>query len=339
MLLDRNCIFQKIVHDQSGEELEIAYLTEGNYVESIELDGPKLILSFTDPRERIKNELQIKELDTLTVSFGDPWREDGVSEIDVFTVLTVKPEQDGTVKMNCMAKTVYSMKVIADKTRVFTQRGMSSILGAFSGGAKLNIGKFPVVENYHCIAGERPSILLRQVATEQGAHIWYSRGTVYMHRFKDMFAKEPDMTFNWGRMKDENGIVRYTKPSNQINEEENRVRTFTGWNEVTGRVKTSPDMPVISKSKSAPTVITGSPNPFVLANAPVAKKTAIDFVALGNMSITAGQAVKLLWHTADPENPLNEGLPDKVVVESVAHWYASQKFYSRVKGAIALEPL
>lgn len=336
--MDNLCIFPKIIHDQSGEELEIPYLDEGTYVESIELDGPKLMLAFRDPMERIKNDLQIKEYDTLTVSFGDTWREDGVSEKDTFTVLTIRPEQDGRVKLNLMAKTVYSMKTIADKTRVFTQRGLADILGAFSSGAKLNLGKFPVIENYHCIAGERPSSLLRQIASEQGAHIWYARGSVHMKRFAELIAQSPALTFHWGTMNTENGIVRYTKPSGQMRAQENKVRTFTGWNEVTGRVKTSVDMPVLSKAGSKPTAITASPNLFVLGQAPIAKKTAIDFVALGNMSVTAGQKIKIVWHTADPSNPVNEGLPDNVVVESVAHWYSAQKYYCRVKGAVALEP-
>ena len=66
---------------------------------------------------------------------------------------------------------------------------------------------------------------------------------------------------------------------------------------------------------------------------------AFYFIALGNMSVTAGQAAKLVWHTPDPANPINEGLPDKVVVEGVAHWYSGQKYYCRIKGAVALEPL
>ncbi len=335
---DNLCIFSKVLHKSSGEELEPAYLKEGTYIESIQLDGPKLIFTYADPENRIKNHLQVKEYDEFTVSFGDPFRAGGVNEQDEFTVLTCTPQQDGTVKFNLMASKVYNMKKIADKTRVFAQRGIPEILGAFSGGAKLDVGKFPVVENYHNIAGERPSALLRQIASEHGAHVWYARGKLNMRRFEELFAREPAVTFHWGTIKDENSIIRYTRPSGQMRAQEKSVRTFTGWNEVTGRVKTSPDNPVLSKAGSIPTVITSSPNTFVLGNGPVATKTVIDFIALGNMSISAGQTAKLAWHTPDPANPINEGLPDKVVIESVAHWYSGQKYYCRVRGAVALEP-
>jgi len=335
---DNICIFSKVLHKRSGEELESAYLKEGTYIESIQLDGPKLVLIYADPENRIKNHLQIKEYDDFLVSFGDSFREGGVNEQDDFTVLTCTPRQDGTVKMNLMASTVYNMKKIADKTRVFAQRGVAEILQAFSDGAKLDVGKFPVVENYHNIAGERPSSLLRQIASEHGAHVWYARGTLNMRRFEELFAKEPAVTFHWGTMQHENSIVRYTKPSTQVKTQEKAVRIFTGWNEVTGRVQTSLDTPLIFQSGSKPTTITSSPSPFILGNGPVAIRTAIDFIALGNMLVTAGQAAKLAWHTPDPANPINEGLPDKVVVEAVAHWYSAQKYYCRVKGAVALEP-
>lgn len=335
---DNICIFSRVLHRESGEELEPAYLQEGTYIESLQLDGPKLVLVYADPENRIKNHLRIKEYDAFTVSFGDPFREGGVSEQDDFTVLTRTPQQNGTIRFNLMASTVYNMKKIADKTRVFAQRGIPEILHAFSGGARLDVGKFPVVENYHNIAGERPSALLRQIASEHGAHVWYARGTLTMRRFEELFAREPAHTFHWGTIRNENSIVRYTQPSHQMQAQEHAVRTFTGWNEVTGRVKTSPDSPVLSRSGSSPTTITASPNPFVLGNAPVATKTAIDCIALGNMSITAGQTAKLVWHTPDPANPINEGLPDKVVVEGVAHWYSGQKYYCRIKGAVALEP-
>lgn len=335
---DNLCIFSRIHHKRSGEDLELAYLKEGTYVESTQLDGPKLVLCFADPENYIKAHVQIREYDEFLVSFGDSYRENGVSEQDSFTVLTCTPQQDGTVKINLMASIVYSMKKIADKTRVFAQRGIPEILQAFSGGARLDVGKFPVVENYHNIAGERPSALLRQIAAEHGAHIWYARGTLSMHRFEELFAREPVMTFHWGTIKDENGIVRYTRPSAQLKAQEEAVRTFTGWNEVTGRVKTSPDSPMLSRASSKPATITGSSNTFVLGNGPVATRTAIDFVALGNMSVTAGQSIKIMWHMPDPANPINEGLPDRVVVEGVAHWYSGQRYYCRVKGAVALEP-
>ena len=335
---DNLCIFSKVVHKTSGEEIESAYLNMGNYIETIGLDGPKLLLEYRDPEERIKNKLQVKEYDEFSVSYGDIWREDGVSEQEDFVVLTCKPAHNGMIYIELMAKPVFDITQMADTARIFKQRGLTEILQAYAGGAQVEAGQFAVVENYHCLPGERPTAMLRQIGDEHGAHIWYARHKMYMQRFGELWAKEPLLTYHWGTFNQKNHIFKYTKPSFQVMEQEQNVRTFTGWNEVTGRVKTSPDMPVISKAGSKPTDITGSPNPYVLGNAPVAKKTAIDFLAMGNLNVTAGKKIKIVWHMADPANPIDEGLPAEVVVEAVAHWYSNQKYYVRVKGAVALEP-
>ena len=55
--MDNVCIFPLVIHDQTGEELESAYLADGTYVESLELDGPRLLLTYRDPEQRIKNKL------------------------------------------------------------------------------------------------------------------------------------------------------------------------------------------------------------------------------------------------------------------------------------------
>lgn len=333
---DNVCIFQKILHDQSGEELETSYLDNGVYVESMELDGPRLLLTFRDPEQNIKNMIQPKGTDTLTVSMADSWRDGGESFHDNFTILTIR-SPGNRVKFELMATKVYSTKQIADRTRIFKQRAPYEVIQAFSSDAAVIAGQFPVIENYHCIAGERPSTLLRQIAKEHGAHIWYERGKVYFQKFADLFKRDAEIELSHGNMNAENIIISYNKPSGQIQAQEENSRSFTGWDEKDRRVKT--DSARLGSAKSTPPSQTASPYPLILGNQPVAKKFVIDLTAYGNLSLTAGQSVKLSWRTPAPQNPLNEGLPDKIIIDQVAHWYSSQKFMTRIKGAAAYEPL
>ena len=332
------CIFTKIVHVASGKEIDPGLLQEGTYIEALSLDSPKLMLVLRDHGSYLQNQLRLQEFDELSISLGDTWREDGVSSQETFVVLTSRPMPDGTVRLNCLAKPIFDMKKIADRTRVFTQRGVQEIAAAFAGGLKRSIGQFAVVENYHCIAGERPTTMLRQLAEEQGAHAWVARGTFHLRKFAEILAQDPAMTFHYATMDSGFPILKYTRPSTQMHLQESAIRSFTGWNETLGRVKTSSSIPFLAGAKSTPPMITGAAAPYVLGNKPVTKQTAIDFVTLGNLSITPGQLAKLVWHLPDPENPIDEGLPERVVIESVAHWYSSQKYYCRVKGAVALEP-
>lgn len=339
-MINNVCIFRKITHVQSGKELEVSYLESGTIIETYELNGPKLILEYRDDQEYVKNTLKIKEFDEISVSYGDTWQKGGVSESETFVVLTVTPKAGNIITINALAKTVYEMKQVADKTRIFANRGIIDIAKAvlLGGIKKFDFGKFPVVENYHVLAGERPAQTLKQMADEQGSHIWYCRGGIHMKKFAEMFKQEPSLTLHHGRAFDDYQIMSYTAPSEQMAAQEKNVRSFTGWDEKLGRIKTSPQSPFLKGASSTPMTQTGSASPFILGNSPVATKTAIDMVTVGKLSIEPGQTLKLMWHLPDPSHPINEGLPPKVVVSSVSHWYSAQKYYCRVKGAVELVP-
>lgn len=332
-------IFPKITHDTSGEPIDVGFIDQGTYIEDLSLTAPKLILKLKDHGMYLKNTLQIKEYDELTLSISDTWQEDGGENFqETFVILTIKPEPNDIIKINCLAKPLFNMKTIADKTRIFSQRGVSEILSACSQGLETIMGKFAVVSNYHIIAGERPSTMLSQLAKEHGGHIWLCRGKLHMQSFKEMWAQEPVITFNEGKAYQENPILRYTRPSAQVEGQERNIRSFSGWDEKEGRLSISSAIKSITGLKSVPPLPIGAQTKYVLSREPLAKKTAIDFITPGRLFLTPGQMVKILWHMPDPQNPIDEGMPDKVVIESVAHWYSHQHFYSRVKGAVALEP-
>ena len=48
-----NNIFKKICHEQSGQEFDLGYIEEGTFIETLSLDGPKLLLTMMDPYSNI----------------------------------------------------------------------------------------------------------------------------------------------------------------------------------------------------------------------------------------------------------------------------------------------
>ncbi len=334
------CIFQKIVHSQSGLELPQGYLQTGNYVETMELNGPKLMLLYRDPEHLITGQMQMKEYDELEVSFGDPWADDGASETETFVILSCRPLK-GNYEINAMAKPVYELKIMADKAKIFKQRGIAEILkNVCMKGMKFSLGSFPVVNDYHLPPGMRPSTMLRQINDEQGSLMWFSRGTMHMEKFAKLWAKSPAATYEHGVISPEGKqILKYDKPSGQVKAQETKLRKFTGWDEVKGRVSTPLNNPLLAKlTGAAMQFAPGGNNPFVLGNELVGQKPAIDFIGTGSFAVEPGQAIALRWHQANLEDPLDEGMPDKVVVSSVCHWYGPQKYVVRVRGDVAIAP-
>lgn len=332
------CFLKKLTHQRTGEEIDPLFLVNSTYVESMDLTGPKLMLTFKDHTHYISRKLQLKEMDELSASIADDWREEGENISESFVVLSAKKMPQDFIRVCAMAKPLYKLKQIADKTKIFSMRGISDILTFFANGLSVDLASaFAIVENYHLIAGERPTTLLRQIAEEQGADVWIARGKLHIQKFAEAFAKGTSHKFEYNRMDCGNPILSYSVPAAQLALQESKVRIFTGWNAVKGRVKTSTSNPLLSGVKSLPVQINGNPNPYTLGNAVVAAKPAVSFTTLGNLSVQTGQAISLLWHEPDPENPLNEDLPSKVVVQRVGHWFQGQKFYTKIEGAVPFE--
>ncbi len=330
-------LFKKFVHVRTGKEFDIGFLRESNYVETLGMDGPKLMMTWDDPNRYIKDVLQVRELDDVEAHLSDDWALDGMNIKLPFTVM-MDPSADRFLKFNLMASPVFKLKRLADKTRIFRQRGVPEILQAFSGGLKVEAGRFPIVEDYHCIAGERPSALLRQIAHEQGAHIWLGRDGWQVKTFASLFAAAPAFEYHYGKPGAEFEVISFTRPSQQTQVQEQVVRGYTGWNDVLGRVKAPSSGPVLSKASKYAPVQFSSQNVRTLGNQPTSYRIAVDFMGYGNGFLTPGMVLKLWWHMATPDRPLDESLPDKVVIHSVAHYYSAQKYYCRVKGAVPLEP-
>lgn len=332
------CFLKKLVLERTGEEVDQGFLVNCTYVESMDLTGPKLMLVLKDHQRRLSHHYQFKEMDVLSVAIADDWREEGENIAENFVVLSARNLPDGLLRICALAKPLYKLKQIADKTKVFSMRGVSDILSIFASGLSIDLAsKFAVVENYHLIAGERPTTLLRQIAQEQGADVWISRGKLHIQRFAEAFAKGSTMKFEHNVLATNFPIFDFNIPPGQLKLQEEKVRVFTGYNPVKGRVKTSTSVPLLSGVKSLPTVIDGNPNPYTLGNAIVAAKPAISFTTMGNLSIQPGKAVDLSWQEPDPENPINEGLPAKIVVQRVGHWFQGNKFYSKVEGSVPFE--
>ena len=332
------CFLKKLTHVNSGEDIDPQFFIQTTYVESMHLTGPKLLLTLKDHAHYLSQHLQIKEMDEFSASIADDWREEGENIAENFVVLSARKMPQDFLRISAMAKPLYKLKQIADKTKIFSMRGISDIIAFFLNGLTLDLAStFAIVENYHLLAGERPTTLLRQIAQEQGADVWIARGKLHLQRFAEAFAKGTSHKFEYNRMDCGNPILDYTVPSGQLKLQESKVRIFTGWDPVKGRVQTSTSNPLFSGVKSLPKQINGNPNPYTLGNAVVAAKPAVSWTTLGNLSVQPGQTVSLLWHEADPQNPLNESMPEKVVVQRVGHWHQGQKFYTRIEGAVPFE--
>ena len=115
-------LFKKFVHLRSGEEFDMGFLRESKYVETLGLDGPKLIMTWDDPNRYIRDELKIQAQDEVEAYLSDDWALDGMNLKQKFTVM-VDPSADRFLKSNLMASPVFKLKALSDKNPHFQAKG------------------------------------------------------------------------------------------------------------------------------------------------------------------------------------------------------------------------
>ena len=328
------CFFRKIVHVPSGTELPYAIMRRGTYIEKLDLSGPQLHLVYRDVRNTLSS-LGMKEYDEFSVSMSDDWEGDGTETDGRFTALKVESSAN-EIRVWLMYTPVYELKRMATQTRVFHNVPAASILGAVARGLTPGLCTCGVVNDYHVIAGERPSTTLRQLAEEQGALVWAARGRISMMRMAELCAAAARRTYQHGYERD--GVIYWHgRTSDQLGSQDANFRSFTGWDEVKGRIRTSPSIPFfsgLSGRRMAPSQ-TSAQTGYTLNAAPVATQRCVSIVVDGDLSVEAGQAFRMKWFTGDAEDPIDTSLPDRAVAETVAHDYTPGRFFTRIVGTKA----
>lgn len=321
---------QKITLIQKGQpngEFDLSYLKEITYIETIDLSGPKMILLIDDPFRVIRDEKQVKERNVLEVVLSDRYMRDNMDKTIQFTILTM-PIDGSVITFNCLQEVVCSLKTPSKETILFTEKPVATILQKLAPGVKTDIATLPVLNSYHLLPGMRPSKLLRQMAKEYGVMLFWRRGKIVCKKLKEMLKAEAKITYyhNDNDQK-ENRIISYTRSNAKSVISDKSVRNFMGWDMVKGVVKSSKAL------KSAAELVSVSNVPSMDGQLEV-PKPAIDIMVLGNGALVPGITLALVWNGDRVDMPIDESLPAKVVISTVAHRYSSQSYHCRVLGVL-----
>ncbi|MFH1984785.1 MAG: hypothetical protein ABIL58_23335 [Pseudomonadota bacterium] len=320
--MDREGIFvQKIEHE--GEGLDLSFLVSLSLVETLDLSGPKLIMRFRDPESILRDDMGVGPGSELRVTYADYWHEEGDEAVDRFTVLTM-PDDGDTVTLNCMQADVWDLKKPAVRASMWVRQPVATIIRQCI-PARQAVGRFAVRQDYHVLPGERPAKMLRQLAREIGAHIYYLRGVVYARRLSAMNAAEPLLTLGYNDTRADYPIIHYNRPNAEALFSDAADRRYCGWNMVSG--------PIWARTLPAAAVeFSSAESAAVLDNLADTLRTDIDLVVSGMGQIRPGVVLELSWNLDRVDQPIDESLPERVVVRAAAHHYQAQKYLTRIKG-------
>ena len=323
-------LLQKVTLFKNGAEagiFDLSFLKEVTFVETIDLSGPRLMMTFDDTHSIIRDEMKVKERDVLEIRIADVWERDGIDQTIQFVIWTM-PNAGNMITLNCMQRNVDALKQPAKEAILFTRKPTETILKRLAPGLKYDVGSFPVLEDYHLLPGERPTRLFRQMAKEKGGLCFYRRGTLVFKKLAELAKKEVKHTYEHDNPIAKNQIIHFTRSNAKSVIKDKVERSIVGWDMVKGIVKSG------KKTTKPPEFVSVSNQPTMngLLEMPY---PSVDFTVLGSGALMPGMPISLKWNIGKIDAPIDESLPAKVVIGTISHFYSAQKYYCRIKGVTA----
>ncbi|NYZ70257.1 hypothetical protein H0A36_30045, partial [Endozoicomonas sp. SM1973] len=182
--------------------------------------------------------------------------------------------------------------------------------------------------------GMRPSRLLKQIARETAAVIHYQRQQFTFKPISALLKKTALISYHYDDARQQNQILSFKKTNADPLIQSFTQRQFTGWHLAQGILNSSNAN--TTDSSTVPRELAGFKSPITLANLNTLLTPTLEFTCLGNGALQAGITLQLAFNRNHTELPIDESLPDKVIIQSVAHRYSAQKYQCRVKTCLPL---
>ncbi|MFI3276913.1 hypothetical protein [Vibrio sp.] len=311
----------------NGEKLDLSFLRRANFIETISLDGPKLIIVFDDKESILRDDMGITEKSVMSVVLADPFNSNELDWSADWVVMTMPVDEGDNVTFNLMPKVLCDLKKPSTAGRCFVQQPVSRILQRLAPNMPHDVGVFPFKLDFHLLPAQRPSRLLRQIAKELGAVVFIRRGTLVFRTLAELQQRPAKYQYHYNDTRQQYQIAQFTLPNDESIVADLTQRCYIGWDDVKGIVKST-------RHTSAPIEHTGVTSQTVLNNLTKIPITVLDANMQGNGGLQAGDCIDIVWNRSDLERPIDESLPVKVVLGTVAHSFANKIYLNRIKGVL-----
>jgi len=315
-------------------ELDLSFCKAVSFVETIDLSGPRLILTFDDTYSIIRNVMKIKVGDVLKCALADMMHENKLNLTADFQIMSM-PVDGELVTINCLQKEIADLKKPSVNARLFSNGGGMDVIGILKALTSFKDFDAPdpiaLLNPYHLLPGERPSLLLRQLAMEHALVIYAFRGKLCVKTMAAMFGQSlPENVFQYKNPDADYQIVDYKHVNREALIADRVARKYVGFSLTDG---------ILSSGNygDQPPEITAADSQAVLDNLSKIAIPVLDIITWGAGSIGPGLPMKFQWNMDDKwkDSAIDESLPTSAIVGTVAHYSAgASNYFCRVKAVI-----
>ncbi len=306
----------------NGEDVILEHMRSCTYIEPASMEGVKIILELVDHVGLYRDDYGMQEGAEIEVTFADIYEQGDESWIQKF-IIAAPVSADGILTVNGFGKDTHALKTPADVPRFFTNKQPKEILAALLPSLKVDSDSFEQGATYHLNAGGTPSRLIRSMARDYGALCFICRGTVYFKSIRNLAMTEA-FTLEEGNPLAEIGIAHYQLIGERALYERVLNRSYIRWDTVTG-------METAKRGTSGARTLISVPQAKALSNQHLAIVPVLDIELTGNTEFMPAKVCSVLFHKQHPETELDETLPERQIINQVAHYQRGDRYQCRLE--------
>ncbi len=307
----------------NGQDVDLGHLLESAYIERADPVGPLLILKFNDISSIIREEYGITKDSEITVSIGDPLGRDEIYENESFTVLSM-PMLDSVLTINCVQSDIFKLSQKAGSARFFTKKSGASVVKQLfnNRSIKFSSSSDAIIEDYHLLPQGRPIDLIRQIARETGRLAYLHRGVFTLKSFSELFDTANTLEYHYRDSRQDNQIAGYSLLDSRWKKQDITTKKNMSFDIEKGFIS----------SGSGPVEHISASSKLTLKSLLVLPQPAIELLMEGHGAIRPGARIDIKWNKLQIESPIDESLPESVLVGAVTHFSKANRYQCKVLG-------
>lgn len=312
----------------NGVEIPRSDVIESAYIEMLNFMGPVLMLQIRDTSQRVIDNLKVKMGSTLVATLGDAAGRYALFQ-ETFYVVQAPYERD-TVHIVAIVSSVQKLLTPAAQPRYYNQKQPSDIVRELAPGLIVNADSLSKVGTWHLNNGQKPAVLLKQIANDTGAKAWYAQKKINFKLNDSLLAQPASFTYEYNNPRAGFAFSKIRNINQDFAATATRQFRFMGWHETEGFKQTG--------DPSLPIKMVSDDDLGVLQNKHITIIPKLDAECSGNPGIMAGQVINVMLHRYDAENRVNESVPKTMVVERVTHFESRWTYLTRMILGVPYDP-
>lgn len=304
----------------NGQVIPREWVNSTLYIEKTRLTGPLIRIEVRDATGSITDDFHARYGSSLVAEFGDPTGTRGTIKETFF--VTSAPAKGDVIQITGVFAALKQIKTPTAAALLFANRQPGDILREFAGGMTVEADPFKKASTYHLNMGEKPSLVLSQMASDNGALVWMARGKFCVKEMSRLIKTKAAYVYEANNPAANYTISRLQNLNNDFATTESRQYRFVGYSMTDGYLEAG--------DAALPVKYVSDADMSTLKNMQQILIPKLDIEATGNPDITAGMVIGVLIHRYDNQNRVDESLPKNFIVERVAHFEDRISFTTRM---------